>query len=218
MQKRGLKFGSYHTGIDWGLILNSKTYTPPTPKTNYIDVDGRDGSLDLSEALTGEIKYDMRKGTYKFIDVNGTYKEREDLITEILKVVHGKELQIMIDDDPDHYMLGRCTVTALTNNNAYAEITIETKCEPWKYKVLETVRTISVSGQPIELPCVNTGVKTVTPELKVTGTVNIKFDNANLSLSDGTYKIPELRLQSGLKVLTVSGTGTLVVTYREAIL
>lgn len=218
MQKRGLTFGNYHTAKDWGLILTSKTYTPPTPKTNYVDVDGRDGSLDLTEALTGEVKYETRKGTYKFVDINGTYQEREDRITEILKTLHGRELKIMIDDDELHYMLGRCTITALANNNAYCEMTIETKCEPWKYHILETVRTVEVNGQPIELPCVNTGVKTVTPELKVTGTVNIKFDNANLSLSDGTYKVPELRFKSGLTVLTVSGTGTLVVTYREAIL
>ena len=39
---------------DFGLIQKSAPeVTPPAPKTNYVDVPGANGSIDLSEALTG---------------------------------------------------------------------------------------------------------------------------------------------------------------------
>ena len=58
------------------MILNEKSYPPPTPKTLYVEVDGRDGDLDLSEGLIGEIKYNNRQAVYKFIMTNGTYQDR----------------------------------------------------------------------------------------------------------------------------------------------
>lgn len=218
MKRRGLQFGSYHTGNDWGLILNSKYYDPPKPKTKYLSVDGRDGDLDLSETLTGEIKYENRNGKYKFLMTNGTYKDRENLIAEILKAVHGRKMKIMIDDDLDHYMYGRCEISGIKNSNAYGEFTISTECDPWKYRVIETVRTVTVNNDEIELSCVNDGVKTVIPTLKVTGTIKINFDSFSVSLSEGTHKILDLKLRSGVKILTISGNGTLVLSYREAIL
>ena len=218
MMKRGVKFGSYHTAVDWDMLLTDKSLTPPTPKTNYISVDGRDGDLDLSEALTGEIKFENRKAKYKFFVSAGTYNDRENLIAKILSVIHGRKLKIMIDDDPDHYMVGRCAVTDVKNINAYATMTVDATCEPWKYKVFETIRTVEVTGSAIELNCVNTGVKTVVPMLKVTGSINLEFDSLKIALSEGVFKVPELRLATGLKILTVSGNGALSVIYREAIL
>lgn len=216
MKKRGIKFGSYHTGIDWNLILNSQSYTPPEPKHNYISVDGRNGDIDLSEALTGEITYENGKGTYKFIATSGNYIDRNNLLNNILKVLHGQKMSIISDDDVDHYIIGRCDVSNVKNTNAYMEFTVNTICDPWKYRILETVRTVEVNNQTKELSLVNDGVKTVIPELKVTGSINIAFDSSNVALSDGVYKLTSLKLKSGLKILNVSGIGTLTVTYREA--
>ena len=121
---RGVRFGVYHTAEDWGLILNDKSLTPPVPKTTYIQVEGRDGDLDFSEALTGEIRYNNRVASFTLLATDGTYTDREELISEILGALHGKKVNIVLDDKPDYYLVGRCQVTEVTNNKAYGTIKV----------------------------------------------------------------------------------------------
>lgn len=218
MLLRGVKFGDYHTATEWELILNKKSITPPKPKTVYVSVNGRDGDLDLSEALTGEIKYENRTASFSFLLTNGSNLDRENIITEILAVIHGRKLQIIDDDYPDHYLVGRCTVTGSSNNKSYGSIDIQCNCDPWRYSINDVIRSKTVSGTPLELLCVNSGVKTVIPELKVTGDITLQFGTTNVSLSDGSYKLANLLLKTGTTKLIVGGSGSLTVTYKEAIL
>ena len=218
MVLRGVRFGNYHTAGDWGLILNQKSIDPPTPKIVSVSIDGRDGELDLSEALTGEITFENRRALFVFLITEGTYLDRESMIANIYRAVHGRKLNIIIDDDFTRYLVGRCSITEVTNNNAYGMITIEANCEPYRYSVYDTVRTIDVTATPTDILLSNKGVKSVTPTLKVTGTVNITFGTSTISLSAGEYKISDLVLTSGETLIKVQGSGTLVVTYREGIL
>lgn len=218
MVLRGVRFGNYHTAGDWGLILNAKSIEPPTPKIVNVSIDGRDGEIDLSEALTGEIKYNNRKASFNFIITEGTYLDRESMISNIYRAVHGRKLNITLDDDYTRYLVGRCSITDVTNNNAYGTIKIEANCEPWRYLVYDTVRTIEVTNTLTDIFLSNQGVKSVIPTLTVTGTVNITFGTSKFSLSAGNYKISDLVLKSGETLIQVQGSGTLVVTYREGIL
>ena len=215
---RGVKFGTYHTASEWGFILNEKTIEPPTPKIVTVPVDGRDGALDLSEALTGEIKYENRKASFTFLITEGTYSDREWIIQTVYSVIHGRKLNIILDDNTLYYLVGRCAITSVTNNNAYGSITIEADCEPYKYSIYETVRTIEATATATEYFLLNGGVKTVVPTLTVTGTVNIKYGNSSASLSEGEYILTDLLLKSGETLIEVEGSGTLKVAYREGIL
>ena len=52
----GVTLGGKHTYRDWGLLPKTRpTIAPPKVRTNYVDVPGLDGALDLSEALTGRV-------------------------------------------------------------------------------------------------------------------------------------------------------------------
>lgn len=218
MKLRGIKFGNYHTADEWELILNSKSLTPPTPKEIYVSVNGRDGDLDLSEALTGEVKYENRTASFTFLLTNGSHLDRERIIREILATIHGRKLQIITDDEEEYYLVGRCTVTNTTNNKAYGSVEIKCNCEPWRYSIFNVVRNITVTGETTDIVCVNKGVKTVTPEINVTGSVVIQFNSKSVALSDGTYKITDLLLKTGATKITIQGTGTVTLTYKEAIL
>lgn len=219
MVLRGVKFSDIHTGNDWGLILNDKTLNPPEVKTVYVAVDGKDGSLDLSESLAGEIRYDNRTLKFTLLLTDGSYIERENLITEINAYIHGKKHKIILDDDLDHYMLGRCSVTNVSNDNAYGSITIECNCEPWRYAVNETIRITTVTeGAKVEVAYPNLGGKTVNPEITVEGDITLTIGDSRTALSDGTYKLTNFLLKTGTTVITVEGSGTLTVKYREGVL
>lgn len=215
---REIQIGDYHTAEDWGLILNSKTLNPPTPKVVTVAVDGRDGDLDLSEALTGEIRYENREALFVFLVTEGTQTEREERIDEIINAVHGLRTSIILPDDPDHYLVGRCSVSDVFNDRAYGSFRITANCEPYRYAITEVTRTITATETATDFVLNNSGRKTVTPTIKVTGSVTLEFGSTTVTLENGTYKLPSLTLKKGATTLKIRGSGSVVFTYREGVL
>ena len=171
--KRFILFDKYNTAYDWGLLLTAKTVTDPAPKTNYQKLDGVSGSLDLSEALTGEVTYDDRTLTASFSLSDGTKQEREVILRKIVVALHGRKVNIIEPDDPEHYLVGRVSVTGFTNGMSYATFDVEAICEPWRYAVNESERRVTVKKNSTDVVICNTGAKTICPVITVTGTVRI---------------------------------------------
>lgn len=206
----------FNTWYDWRSYLTAKDVTPPEPKTNYVELDGMSGTLDLSESLTGEITYKDRTVTATFWTCEGSYKDRERLLQKIVASVHGKKIPLIEPDDPNHYFYGRVKVKSRKNTSAYAEYTIEAICEPWRYAIEDTVRTVEVNANTASVVIHNNGVKTVCPVITVTGSIRINHNGVATTLTDGSYKITDVRLYQGVNVIEVSGTGSVTFTYKEA--
>ena len=205
----------YNTWYDWGLILTSKDITPPEPKTNYIELDGMNGSLDFTEALTGGVVYKDRTVTASFWTNEGTRNDRAKLIRDITTALHGKKIKVVEPDDPYHYFYGRAVIKSINNNMVYLEFSIEITCEPWRYALEETTRTITVTS-PVDIVLNNFGVKTLTPMITVSGTIKITHNGGEANLTNGTYRITDIRLKTGVNVVSLSGSGTVTFAYKEA--
>lgn len=207
----------FNTWYDWRLVLTGKDVTPPEPKTNYVEIDGMDGTLDLSESLTGEITYKDRTVSASFWTSEGSFKERASLLRKIVTTLHGKKIKIIEPDDPDHYFYGRVKVKSLNNTLPYATFTIEATCEPWRYSIDDTVRTIEVNSQIVTNAVIhNNSVKTLSPVITVTGSVDITYNGVKTSLTAGSYKIFDIKLRQGVNVIGISGNGSATFTYKEA--
>ena len=81
--RRFFQIDKYNTAYDWGLVLTGQDLTPPAPKTNYVQLDGMSGSLDLTEALTGEVTYSDRTLTMTYTATAGTHADRVALLRTI---------------------------------------------------------------------------------------------------------------------------------------
>lgn len=216
--KRCIIFDKYNTAYDWGLLLTAKTVSEPSPKTNYQELDGVSGSLDLTEALTGEVAYSDRTLTASFSISDGTVQERETLLRSITAALHGRRVHIIEPDAPEFYLIGRVMVTGKSNSHAYATFDIEATCEPWRYALNESERRVVVQNNSASVVIHNDGVKTVCPVITVSGAVSITDNSVTTELQTGTYKITDIRLRPGANVITVEGAGAVVFTYREAVL
>lgn len=206
----------YNTWYDWKLILTSKNIPLAEPKTKLIELDGMSGSLDLSEALTGEVTYKDRIITATFWTDYSTRKDREKLLQTIANAIHGRKVKIVEPDDPDHYFYGRVKMLAPVNNLAYAEFKIECTCEPWRYAINEVYRTVTASSEPITVVIRNKGKRTLIPEITANDTVKLAYEGAEVTLTNGTYKVSDLKLKPGTNTITVSGNGSVTFKYREA--
>lgn len=215
--ERFFVFDEKNTFYDWGLILTSKDITPPEPKTNYVTLDGRSGSLDLSDVLTGEIAYNDRTITATFWTSEGSRKDREKIIRDMTSYLHGKKVKIQEPDDTDHYFYGRVKITSYLNNLSYAEISIECVCDPWRYATDEYVRTVGSNSDSITNVVINTeGVKTLSPIFTVFGEIVIIYNGKAYTLTDGSYRIPDVKLSQGVNIIGVRGIGSVTIAYREA--
>lgn len=218
MQKRKIIIGDYDTAA-LGWTLAAWTFSEPIQKTKYEDKPSGDGSWDLSTALTDGIpRYNDRELTVALELSEGTRLEREEIIRHMVNLLDGLRWPIYLPDDDLHYITGRVHVARDYNDLAHARVTISATCEPWKYSIAETVVTLTASSTAQSTTLYNSGRRAVVPTLTVTGSVVLGFGTSTLALSAGTYTWPDLLLTTGRHVLTYSGSGTVALTYREAVL
>ncbi|GBU06579.1 hypothetical protein EDD74_1192 [Faecalimonas umbilicata] len=131
----GVHFGEFHTWDNWHLKMKSMKIGLPKVKTEYLTVPGMNGSLDLTEAQNGGVKYEDRELEFVFDARNCNYANWDMLISTISAAIHGQKRRIIIDINPGYYYLGRCTVETSKTNEVNAEIVIKCICEPFKIDI-----------------------------------------------------------------------------------
>lgn len=130
---QGVSFGNKHSYRTWRMLLaRHPEISPPVPKTKLIQVPGSNTVIDLTESLTGgEVKYEPRTIRCVFYVVGGRQKWPA-VYSAVLNEVHGKRMQIVLDDDPNYYYEGRVVVDQWESNKSSASIVITAEVEPYK--------------------------------------------------------------------------------------
>ena len=219
MEKRKIVFGSYNTAAQ-GWTLTSWSLGDPQYKSNMVDVPGGDGEIDLSTVLTdGEPRYAGRPLTATFESSNGTRLEREAAINTMRNWLDGWSVNIELPDDPAHYITGRLHVAKLYSDMAHASVQVTATCQPWRYAIDETRVVLTAGEEEQTATLINQGRRSVVPLIEIQGgPVTLKFGTASWALGAGTYALPDITLKQGEAQLVYSGTGTVTLTYREAVL
>ena len=200
---------------DWNIVLTKAEIPLPTPKTSIVDIKGADGVIDLSEVLTGDVLYNNRtmKLTFEMLNDNDYYS----LITEISNYLHGKMVTVTLNNDEEYYYKGRASINSWECVKRKGSIVITADCEPYKYAVIETVRTVSVTGKTKSIILINNR-KRVCPILNVTGTITLTIDSVDYELAEGKQQLSNFILVEGNNAIKISGNGTLTITYRQGAL
>lgn len=218
----GVKFGNKHSYSDWGLILKSRPeISSPKAKTLYLDIPATDGSLDLTEVLTGDVKYENRdlKCEFTVIEERSGWSDR---YSEILNYLQGQRLKIIFDEDPKYYYFGRLHVDEWKSNKRTSTIVISGNVEPYKLEIYSTTedwlwdtfnfeKDMIKNYVGIEINDNNRNIefygsrKKVVPTWTITTTDGLGFRVYTNSLAykdfpDGTYKIPDVYIKDGKNV------------------
>ena len=230
----GVTFGDKHSYRDWGLILKSRpVISPPSPKTLYIDIPGSDGVLDLTESLTGDVKFENRTITCEF-NVIDNRKRWSNIYSEILYYLHGRQMKIMLDEDPTYYYVGRFQVNEWKSDKVTSLITIEGNVEPYKLEVCGSLddwewdsfnfetgiirqwKDLTVEDS-LTITVVGTR-KTVVPSFIVQSNdgsgMTVTFDGRTYNLSDGVNRVVNINIKQETQTLVFTGNGTVSIDYR----
>lgn len=202
----GVKFGNTHYGNTLDFVMNYANVSIPEPKLQEIDVPGRNGILDITDSL-GEAVYSFRQIEFMFTSIN------EGKVRQLVAEVHGRYLQIMLDRDQEYYYLGRCTANKINHQGPLVTVTVTAKCNPYKYKLRETVHreTISGSGSIILLSDRMPAI----PEITASDPLQLGFRGISYQIPAGTCKVYEIVMQQGYNRFTVTGSGSIEFRWQE---
>ena len=213
-------FDGKDTYTEYGLLLASKSISLPEVRTNMIDVPGRDGLLDASEVLTGEVTYNNRTITLKLTGVDTVSgKKWPATISDFCNKVHGKRVKVTFPEDTAHFYSGRCSVGQVGLSKMMQTIPVTVDCDPWKYKNAKTTVSrsdLSTAYKQLSLPNER---RPVVPTITVAQDTTLLWGSSTINISAGDHILPAIRLAAGsntLKAKVASGTGSITVTYQEA--
>lgn len=210
----GVRFGAYHSYDDLQLILTSKTIGQAAVKEKKVNIEGGDGVLDYTEYFGG-VMFNNRQLYFEFETIVPK-SQFPALYSSVLNALNGQKVHIVLDDDSDFYYVGRLAISDFTSEKGVGSIQIDCDCEPYKYKLTDTVVTKAVSGTTtITLSNLR---KRVVPEITTDAEMTIVFNGVSTTASAGIFQIPTLELSEGTNTVTVTGTGTITFTYREGCL
>lgn len=131
----GATINGKHTWKDYGLVIgNTDIVSEPSPKTNYIEMPGSSIRIDLTETLTGQVEYESRQLKFSLGKM-----EREDLwpvfYRTFLRAYQGKEVRVVLDQEPDVYYHGRAEVSGFSRNGRLGTFTLTIDADAYKYEI-----------------------------------------------------------------------------------
>ena len=223
-----------NTWEDWHLIPSSRlSIAHPNVVTNFIELPGKGGMIDLTEAINKKPNYGQRQGSLGFI-FDHHFGDVATIYNSIVSMLHGKRIKLRMDDDPAYYYEGRFTVEALEYTDQYPKITISYQLLPYKYKINTDGNRLVIWNtfnflQDYDYSVFVNGV-TVSNETKtydiyakdypfalsvtrVSGTVTVSFGGETKTLSSsGTVEIGKASV--GQNELVISGNGKINIEWR----
>lgn len=224
----GVKIGEYHTYRDWGIILTDYNISPPEPRLNLVDVPGRDGSLDYSQVVSGEVRYNNR--TIKLTFYVPSPEKWRHVVSCIQNQIQGARTKIIVDDDLGYYYYGRVYVDDFSNSGRIGTMVIIADVNPYKYDI-----NISDEDWEWDIFDFEQGIINETKDISVSGTTTVNVisavsseDITVISDSNMTLEVAETTLnikvgsnvilskyvKKGDNIFKFTGNGTVTIRHR----
>ena len=203
----GAVFGRRYSREDYGAVMNYARVMPPAVKEVYVDIDGGDSAIDLTEAVGG-VAYEDAKIEFKFTLFSAEKAE------QMKEDIHGRWLEIVLEREPEFFYQGRVSCNKVEQDGRVYEAYFTARVHPYKCERRESIHTAEVSGAEKEVLLQNDRMP-VMPRIEVEGSVQLAYDGIRYRMGPGTYQMPEVTLKEGLNRIRLSGNGKVKFCYRK---
>ena len=220
-------FGEKNIGELYSAYLSEKHIGVPKARTLSVEVPGRDGEVDLTEAVLGRISYGNREVKMTWT-LTGTEGERESAIVQIIKDIHGKHVEFRFDNGVSLVYQGRITVSR--EDDFFTFVDVKCDCDPYRYDIFSAgeewlwdnfsfedgiiyPNEENVNGRTtVILPCRQSHTTVVIEVLS--GNCTMEFGGKTYQLKTGNNIMHEIVLVAGDNTVVFNGNGRIKIKYR----
>lgn len=230
----GMMIGEKHTERDFGIRILDVEIEVPKAKIKTIDVPEMDGSLDLTESLSGGIHYYNRILQTSHYLKDTRIEKWHGVYSQIAGYCQGKRMKVILDSDPGYYYIGRISCEIIKEDPIWSSYKISCDAEPYKYElqsslepwlwdpfhfetgVIREYKDIPVNGT---MTLVVPGTpKKVIPVILCSQEMTVLFENVLYQLTAGKNTLHDVYLKDGNNVLVFTGNGTISLDYRGGLI
>jgi len=228
-----------HTNTDFGLIMTNHVIPKPNVIPHKITIPYMSGNIDLTDAV-GSPTYSERTGlVFEFEVKDGGRARCERIATDLAAFIHGKKLLMITDAEPEFFYVVRLEFDYSKSALNWSHITLKGTAEPFKYcvrlggddwlwdtfdfenGVITELNDLTPSASTgyIDVPISTDTIGTV-PEFDVTVSsgesgLSVAFGGRTHNMATtGTYYFPQIRIDSTVTSIRVSGAGTFSIVFR----
>lgn len=187
-------------GIDLGNVA---------AKTAYIDIEGADGRIDVTNALTDDVHYNNREVTVPLQSIAMHSTDRLVDRFALDQLFSGKVRKMFIDD---WYLEGRFSIES-SFSVPVRKYTIKGDCKPYRFNAEQTVVEYIVTNT-LECAIDYDDRMPVCPVINVSADMQMTLYGSVYSLKKGDNIVPDLILRYGTNTFSLSGAGMAVFTWR----
>jgi hypothetical protein len=185
----------------FGLVLTEDSeIEPPEPKTYEVDIKGGNGSIDLTEALTGDVAYDNRDITLNLVAVG--VEDFARLRTKVHNYLHGKRLPFSFSFDPGYTYTGRFKIKSWQVSGVDAVTAeISVTADPYKLKEHCAYRLNATGGRMYRF---ESGRRPVHPTIECESVCFVTWRGEEIVVPAGTYRLNDVVFREGFNELYVN--------------
>lgn len=221
-----IMIGDYNMS-DFGLKLLGMELGTPAVRKSTVTIPGRNGALDLTEAIAGFPLYDnaTHKLTFDFRD--GTYDGWVSVSSDLRGKIHGRRLPVVLGND-SYYYDARVSVDSSKLNQQYSQVVItldaapyklaqKTSLDDWEWDSFNFETDIIRDYKNIQVPGELVVIGDVMPTgcvFEASAAVTVTYDGKRYQLPKGRSTVPDILIMEGEHTMSFSGSGTVSVEYR----
>ncbi len=208
---------------NWNLLTtyklamgNTDYIGDPELETFKVDVPGRKGILDMSEALVGYPVFKTREISVH-LGGNRPKNDWDGIISDLRMLYDGRTCKIIFDNDPYWYWTGRVRIRNFKRNGRIGEFDLVMTADAYKHKVTPTVDSYTAP----DTVTIRSYAIPISPMFTASGgaiSVVLVKDGEDVytyQVADGeTKRIPGLMTNTDYEV-QIRGTADCSVTYEE---
>lgn len=181
----------------------------PTPKTYSVDIPGS-GSIDLTDAMFGDVAYNNRAQEFGFYMV-GDYEDYSTRLTKIANFLQGKKFKYQITMDLPYTYTGRFTVEGNQHTPGYyidrgpsdicGTFKIKIDAEPWKLREKKSYSLNACGGKRYRF---DSGRKPVRPVVEVAQPTTFVWKDKVIEVPQGTFRLNDVLFTEGQNDLYIN--------------
>jgi len=226
-----VKFNDTDLYTEFGCYLAHVEIDVPSVQTHFIEIPLRNGSLDVTELLTGDVRYEDRKIKIKLRYIGD---EILKVYSDLQNFLHGKRFLVTFDEDAGYFYDGRFAVKKYDRNRTGGGGTFELEgvCNPFKFSIVSSsddwlwdtfdfeegyineLSNLEIDGTEtiVLIGDEKVSYATVTTDSQM----DITYENVTVRVGVGTTTLYDFEFKQGDNNITITGHGTISIDYRGA--